>query len=49
MAPLGTTIYTYDHLGRLSSAKNARGITIIYEHDQRDWVNKVDSGHAAAT
>ncbi|MEV1049233.1 RHS repeat-associated core domain-containing protein [Streptomyces sp. NPDC049916] len=44
-APLGTTTYTYDDLGRVSSAKDARGITILYEYDHRDRVTKVDSSN----
>ncbi|CAM5360108.1 hypothetical protein SCALM49S_00194 [Streptomyces californicus] len=44
-APLGTTTYTYDDLGRVSSAKDARGITITYAYDHRDRVKKVDSSN----
>ncbi|MET9925768.1 MULTISPECIES: RHS repeat-associated core domain-containing protein [unclassified Streptomyces] len=44
-APLGTTTYTYDDLGRVVSAKDARGITITYEYDHRDRVKKVDSSN----
>ncbi|CAM5313003.1 RHS repeat-associated core domain-containing protein [Streptomyces californicus] len=45
-APLGTTTYTYDDLGRVSSAKDARGITITYAYDHRDRVKKVSSLHS---
>lgn len=44
-APLGTTTYTYDDLGRVSSAKDARGTTITYAYDHRDRVKKVDSSN----
>ncbi|WP_103508651.1 RHS repeat-associated core domain-containing protein [Streptomyces sp. SM13] len=44
-APLGTTTYTYDDLGRVSSAKDARGITITYAYDHRDRIKKVDSSN----
>ncbi|MFH9697427.1 RHS repeat-associated core domain-containing protein [Streptomyces globisporus] len=47
-APLGTTTYIYDDLGRVSSAKDARGITITYEYDHRDRVKKVDSSNYQA-
>lgn len=47
-APLGTTTYTYDDLGRVSSARDARGITITYEYDHRDRVKKVDSSNYQA-
>ncbi|MEU3202592.1 RHS repeat-associated core domain-containing protein [Streptomyces cyaneofuscatus] len=47
-APLGTTTYTYDDLGRVISAKDARGITITYEYDHRDRVKKVDSSNYQA-
>ncbi|MFJ6317107.1 RHS repeat-associated core domain-containing protein [Streptomyces californicus] len=47
-APLGTTTYTYDDLGRVSSAKDARGITITYAYDHRDRVKKVDSSNYQA-
>ncbi len=44
-APLGTTTYTYDDLGRISSARDARGITTLYTYDHRDRVKKVDSSN----
>ncbi|MEU0355804.1 RHS repeat-associated core domain-containing protein [Streptomyces cyaneofuscatus] len=47
-APLGTTTYKYDDLGRVISAKDARGITITYEYDHRDRVKKVDSSNYQA-
>ncbi|MFF8556455.1 RHS repeat-associated core domain-containing protein [Streptomyces sp. NPDC015501] len=47
-APLGTTTYAYDDLGRVSSAKDARGITITYTYDHRDRVKKVDSSNYQA-
>ncbi|MFD3648648.1 RHS repeat-associated core domain-containing protein [Streptomyces cyaneofuscatus] len=47
-APLGATTYRYDDLGRVISAKDARGITITYEYDHRDRVKKVDSSNYQA-
>ncbi|MFL3865501.1 DUF6531 domain-containing protein [Streptomyces griseobrunneus] len=47
-APLGTTTYAYDGLGRVSSARDARGVTILYEYDHRDRVKKVDSSNYQA-
>ncbi|WP_225976725.1 MULTISPECIES: RHS repeat-associated core domain-containing protein [Streptomyces] len=47
-APLGTTTYTYDDLGRVASAKDGRGITITYTYDHRDRVKKVDSSNYQA-
>ncbi|UQA37836.1 RHS repeat protein [Streptomyces sp. HNA39] len=44
-APLGTTTYTYDDLGRITSARDARGITTLYTYDHRDRVKKVDSSN----
>ncbi|MGR8008505.1 RHS repeat-associated core domain-containing protein [Streptomyces hypolithicus] len=46
-APLGTTTYTYDDLGRPATVKDARGITVIYTYDNRDRVTKVDSTNYA--
>ncbi|MBD3550590.1 RHS repeat protein, partial [Streptomyces sp. SP18CM02] len=34
---------TYDDLGRVSSAKDARGNPLTYAYDHRDRVKKVDS------
>ncbi|WP_127469440.1 RHS repeat-associated core domain-containing protein [Streptomyces sp. B27] len=44
-APLGTTTYTYDDLGRITSARDARDITTLYTYDHRDRVKKVDSSN----
>ncbi|MEU0127683.1 RHS repeat-associated core domain-containing protein [Streptomyces sp. NPDC006289] len=46
-APLGTTTYTYDGLGRTTTVKDARGVTTLYEYDNRDRVTKVDSSNYA--
>lgn len=49
-APLGTTTYTYDDLGRPATVKDGRGVTTLYEYDERDRVVKVDtSGYATVT
>ncbi|MFF5506234.1 RHS repeat-associated core domain-containing protein [Streptomyces roseolus] len=49
-APLGVTTYTYDDLGRPTSAKDGRGVTILYTYDHRDRIVKVDtSGYATVT
>ncbi|MCX4414940.1 DUF6531 domain-containing protein [[Kitasatospora] papulosa] len=46
-APLGTTTYSYDGLGRTTMVKDARGVTTLYEYDNRDRVTKVDSSNYA--
>lgn len=46
-APLGTTTYTYDGLGRTTMVKDAREVTTLYEYDNRDRVTKVDSSNYA--
>ncbi|MET9800298.1 RHS repeat-associated core domain-containing protein [Streptomyces sp. NPDC006368] len=49
-APLGVTTYTYDALGRTATAKDGRGVTTLYEYDERDRITKVDtSGYATVT
>ncbi|MFJ4119964.1 RHS repeat-associated core domain-containing protein [[Kitasatospora] papulosa] len=49
-APLGTTTYAYDGLGRTTMVQDARGVTTLYEYDNRDRVTKVDSSnHATVT
>ncbi|MEW2551515.1 RHS repeat-associated core domain-containing protein [Streptomyces zhihengii] len=49
-SPLGVTTYTYDALGRPATVKDGRGVTTLYEYDERDRVVKVDtSGYATVT
>ncbi|MYV97275.1 RHS repeat protein, partial [Streptomyces sp. SID3343] len=40
-APLGDTVYTYDNLGRTSTAKDGRNITTTYTYDNHDRVKTV--------
>ncbi|WP_456340825.1 RHS repeat-associated core domain-containing protein [Streptomyces solincola] len=46
-APLGVTTYRYDDLGRVVSALDGRGVTVLYEYDERDRITKVDSSNYA--
>ncbi|MFI1726772.1 RHS repeat-associated core domain-containing protein [Streptomyces sp. NPDC020489] len=48
-APLGTTTYTYDDLGRVDTATDGRGIKTVYVYDTRDRVKKVSSTNATVT
>ncbi|WP_374684230.1 DUF6531 domain-containing protein, partial [Streptomyces sp. ODS05-4] len=48
-APLGTTTYTYDHLGRPETVVDGRGIKTVYVYDHRDRVVKVSSTNATVT
>jgi RHS repeat-associated protein len=45
-APLGTTSYTYDSLGRAETAVDGRGIKTVYTYDNRDRITKVSSTNA---
>ncbi|MEU0657310.1 RHS repeat-associated core domain-containing protein [Streptomyces albogriseolus] len=48
-AQLGETVYTYDALGRVETAKDGRGITTVYVYDTRDRVTKVSSTNSTVT
>ncbi|MFI2720720.1 RHS repeat-associated core domain-containing protein [Streptomyces collinus] len=48
-APLGTTTYTYDALGRVETVTDGRGIKTVYVYDNRDRVTKVSSTNATVT
>ncbi|MEV7699924.1 RHS repeat-associated core domain-containing protein [Streptomyces sp. NPDC086779] len=49
-APLGATTYRYDALGRPESVTDGRGVTTLYEFDERDRITKIEtSGHATVT
>ncbi|WP_344077921.1 RHS repeat-associated core domain-containing protein [Streptomyces crystallinus] len=48
-APLGTTTYTYDTLGRTETVTDGRGIKTVYVYDHRDRVIKVSTTHATVT
>ncbi|MFE3371953.1 RHS repeat-associated core domain-containing protein [Streptomyces sp. NPDC059173] len=48
-APLGTTTYTYDRLGRPETVVDGRGIKTVYVYDERDRVVKVSSTNATVT
>ncbi|MFF9027811.1 RHS repeat-associated core domain-containing protein [Streptomyces iakyrus] len=48
-APLGTTQYTYDALGRVETVTDGRGIKTVYVYDNRDRVTKVSSTNATVT
>ncbi|MGW0337138.1 RHS repeat-associated core domain-containing protein [Streptomyces sp. NPDC003011] len=48
-APLGTTMYTYDALGRVETATDGRGIKTVYVYDTRDRVRKVSSPNETVT
>ncbi|WP_078956201.1 RHS repeat-associated core domain-containing protein [Streptomyces sp. NRRL B-1140] len=48
-APLGTTTYTYDPLGRVETVTDGRGIKTVHTYDNRDRVTKVSSTNATVT
>ncbi|MER6469747.1 RHS repeat-associated core domain-containing protein [Streptomyces collinus] len=44
-APLDKTTYTYDDLGRTTSATDARGVTVTYTYDHMDRIRTVTAPH----
>jgi RHS repeat-associated protein len=45
-APLGSTTYTYDALGRPETVTDGRGIKTVYTYDNRDRIVEVSSTNA---
>ncbi|MEU5117141.1 RHS repeat-associated core domain-containing protein [Streptomyces longwoodensis] len=45
--PLAKTTYTYDALGRTTTATDARGVTVTYTYDNRDRIKTVDTTNKA--
>jgi YD repeat-containing protein len=45
--PLTKTTYTYDALGRTTTATDARGVTVTYTYDNRDRIKTVDTTNKA--
>ncbi|MFF3711790.1 RHS repeat-associated core domain-containing protein [Streptomyces phaeochromogenes] len=48
-APLGTTVYTYDDLGRPETVVDGRGIKSVYVYDHRDRVKVVSTTNTTVT
>ncbi|MFC8201655.1 RHS repeat-associated core domain-containing protein [Streptomyces sp. NPDC057298] len=48
-SPLGTTLYTYDDLGRPETVVDGRGIKTVYDYDHRDRIKTVSTTNTTVT